>query len=146
LEGCSRIKNLSTIHIKEGIKNIEKEGFIYIEKPGYVYIPKSVTHIDEGMFNDYPDIALMVYENSYAKEYAKNNSYSYYIRPSDFTDSQFEKILRTGFNALGWEFTYENMLKVESIIIYPYFALSDDIENAYNKSYKQQQLHCICGK
>lgn len=130
-EGCSSIKNLSTIHIKEGIKNIEKEGFIYIEKPGYVYIPKSVTHIDEGMFNDYPDIALMVYENSYAKEYAKNNSYSYYIRPSDFTGSQFEKILRTGFNALGWEFTYENMLKVESIIIYPYFALSDDIENAY---------------
>ena len=126
-EGCSNIKDLSTINIKEGIKSITKENLYYFESPGHVYIPRSVTYIDDKVFKECPDIHLMVYENSYAHEYAKNNQYRYILRPL-FADALFERILKSGFREKGWEFTHENMLKVESILIYPSFFTHNDIE------------------
>ena len=126
-EGCSNIKDLSAINIKEGIKSITKENFYYFESPGHVYIPRSVTYIEDKVFKECPDIHLMVYENSYAHEYAKNNQYRYILRPL-FADALFERILKSGFREKGWEFTHENMLKVESILIYPSFFIHNDIE------------------
>ncbi len=125
--GCESLKSLSTIYVREVIESINKKDCTILEKHGYVYIPLSVKYIEERMFDAYSDITLLVYENSYAHEYAKNNQYRYILRPL-FADALFERILKSGFREKGWEFTHENMLKVESILIYPSFFNHNDIE------------------
>ncbi|MFA7674194.1 MAG: leucine-rich repeat protein [Clostridia bacterium] len=126
-KGADSIKSISTITIKEGVGSITSEYFKYIVEPKNIYIPASVTFIDEGIFSGFPDVMLLVYEDSYAMEYAENNGIDHVIRPSPFADQLFEKLIMAAFYAKGWEFTYENMLMVEKLLIYPDYMSENDI-------------------
>lgn len=89
LTGSDKIKDISIITIREGVTSIRVEDIKYIVEPGLIYMPKSVTDIDPNMFKGFSDLTFMVYEGSYAMEYAKLSNIKYVIRSNDLTNPLF---------------------------------------------------------
>lgn len=85
-EGVSTIKknafhnaqNLNNIVISNGITVIEDEAFLYCTNLDFIHIPESVTQIGENILNG-KTVICSESENSYAKEYADKNGYSFSV-------------------------------------------------------------------
>lgn len=74
-------KNLESVEIGSGISTIPATVFMNCEKLTSVFIPKSVTSIDVTAFTNCPNVTIYGYKDSYAQQFAEENSFNYELIP-----------------------------------------------------------------
>lgn len=74
-------KNLESVEIGSGISAIPATVFMNCENLNSVLIPKSVTSIDVTAFNNCPNVTIYGYKDSYAQQFAEENSINFAVIP-----------------------------------------------------------------
>ena len=74
-------KNLESVEIGSGITTIPATVFMNCEKLSAVLIPESVTSIDVTAFTNCPNISIYGYKDSYAQQFAEENSINFVLIP-----------------------------------------------------------------
>jgi len=85
--------SISILHIPEGVTTIEQDAFVSAPLLEEVYLPKSLNSIPSDTFNygyysRYHSTALMVYENSYAHQFALEEDATYKIVDKEYVDNR----------------------------------------------------------
>ena len=66
--------DIQTVHIDEGVTEIEQYAFRGCENLQSITIPESVTNISESAFRSCPNVTIHASAGSYAEQYAKRNN------------------------------------------------------------------------
>ncbi len=80
-----KCRSLETVNLPESVEKIELGAFDGCENLGDIEIPETVTSIGTQAFSNCPKVKLIVFEDSYAHTYAKNNKINYELK-SDSTE------------------------------------------------------------
>jgi len=78
-DAFSYLTNLKKVELSENLKTIGSTAFIGCKNLNSINIPKSVTKIVENSFKGCDNICLLVYNNSYGLNYARENKNKYSI-------------------------------------------------------------------
>lgn len=74
---CSYLPFLEEVLIEEGVTTIDSEAFLSNYRLQEVTIPKSVTLMNKNIFNECPNVTLLVHKGSLGERYAKLNNLRY---------------------------------------------------------------------